>query len=166
MRARLSPMARGYLSRAAEECAEVSAELRVLLKQEAVRRVRINLDLSIRDQAREQVRVMRQDHGVAVAVGHQHGHVDGAHSLQQRVIRDPPGTDGVILGLACFPGRCLVSALSSSEHALQDMLAGLPARRRLREKYVEVLVWAGFWCADRADDVCSPAVHSGRTLRR
>src|SRR5260370_25902499 len=115
MRARLSPMARGYLSRAAEECADVSGELRVMLKQEAVRRVRINLDLSVRDQAREQVRVMRQDHGVAVAVGHQHGHVDGAQSLQERVIRDPPGTAGVTLGLACFPGRGLVSALCPSD---------------------------------------------------
>ena len=38
-------MARGYLSTVAEERLDVSGELRVMLKQETVRRVRIDLHL-------------------------------------------------------------------------------------------------------------------------
>jgi len=45
--------------------------------------------LGVRDQAREQVGVVRQDHRVAVAVGHEHRHVDGAQPLQSRVIGIP-----------------------------------------------------------------------------
>src|SRR5438876_6735568 len=54
-----------------KEGLDVSGELRVVLEQEPVRRVRVKLHAGLRDQAREQVGVMRQDHRVAVAVRHE-----------------------------------------------------------------------------------------------
>jgi hypothetical protein len=44
----------------------------------------------VREQARDEVRVARRDHRVAVAVGHEHRLFDGRQPLQLRVIRDPP----------------------------------------------------------------------------
>src|SRR5579871_121833 len=65
----------------------------------------------LRDQACDQVRIVRQDHRVAVAVGHEYRLVDAAEPLQQGVIRDSPGADRVVLRLAGGPGGRLVSVL-------------------------------------------------------
>src|SRR5271170_1617377 len=52
-------------ARAAEESADVGGELGVVLEQESVCRVGVDLQLSPRDQAGQQVGVVRQDHRVA-----------------------------------------------------------------------------------------------------
>src|SRR5580692_430010 len=57
------------LAGVAEECITVGGELRVVLEQEPVCRVRVDLHPSLRDQAREQVRIVRKDHRIAVAAG-------------------------------------------------------------------------------------------------
>src|SRR6202522_2076634 len=110
--------ARRRLAAIAEEGLAISGELRVMLEQEPVRRVRVDLHPSLRDQAGQQVRVMRQDHRVAVAVGHEDRQVDGAQPLQQGVIGDTPGTNRVVLSLARLPGCCLVPVLCPGEHPL------------------------------------------------
>ena len=66
-----------------------------MLKQEPVGRVGVDLDPGLRDQAREQVQIVRQDHRIAVAVRDQHRQADAAQSLQQGMVRDPPGADRV-----------------------------------------------------------------------
>ncbi len=64
--------------RAGQESLDVGGELRVMLKEETMGRARVNLHPGLGDQTCEQVRVMRQDHGVAVAVRNEHRHLDGA----------------------------------------------------------------------------------------
>ena len=117
------------LVRLGQESIDVGGELGVMLEQEPVRRVEVNLHRSLRDQARDQVGIVRQDHWVAVAVRHKYRPVDTAQSLQQRVIRDPPGADRVVLRLAGGPGCRLVPVLGPGIDAPQYFLAGLPARR-------------------------------------
>jgi NhaP-type Na+/H+ or K+/H+ antiporter len=65
-----------------KERVDVTGDLLVVLEQESVRRVRVDLHLRLRDQAGEQVGEVRQDHRVAVAVGHEDGHADRADALQ------------------------------------------------------------------------------------
>src|ERR1700734_1014267 len=65
-----------------KKCVDVGGELGVVLEQEPVRRVGVDLDLCVRDQAGEQGGEVGQDHRVAVAVGHEHRHADGAEPLQ------------------------------------------------------------------------------------
>ena len=82
-----------------KEILHVRGELSVVLEQEPMRRVGVDLELRTRNQSRQQVREVRQDHGVAVAIGDEHAVLDGAESLQQRVVRYAPGTHRVVLGL-------------------------------------------------------------------
>jgi hypothetical protein len=59
-----------------EEQIDVACKVSVVLKEESMRRVWVDLDLRIRNEPGEQVRVSRQDHGVAVPIGNEHGMVD------------------------------------------------------------------------------------------
>jgi hypothetical protein len=93
----------GHSAAAVQEGLDVGGELGVVLEQEPVRGVGVDLDPGARDQAGEQVGVVRQDHRVAVAVGHEHRHLQVAEPLQLRVIGDPPGADRVVLHLAGRP---------------------------------------------------------------
>src|SRR4029077_6368944 len=52
---------------AGQEGVDVVRELRVVLEEEAVRRVRVDLQTRLWDETGEQVGVAREDHGVAVA---------------------------------------------------------------------------------------------------
>ena len=76
-----------------EERPDVGGKLGVMLEQEAVRRVGVDLQPRVRDQAREQEGVPGQDHRVAVAVGHEHRHAERAQPLQQGVLGDSPGAE-------------------------------------------------------------------------
>src|SRR6185312_13473244 len=127
-----------HLTRLAEEDLDVSGELRVMLEQEPVRRVRVDLHPGLRDQAGQKIGVVRQDHRVAVAVGHEHRHGYSAQSLEQRVIGDPPGAHRVVLRFARRPGCRRVPVLGPGVHALRGFLAGLPAGRGSGEEDVEV----------------------------
>jgi hypothetical protein len=71
---------------------------------------------------------MGKDHRVTVAVGHQDRLIDRAESLQQCVIRDAPGADGVVLSLSCLPRRRLVCLARPAEQAFQDLLRSPLAR--------------------------------------
>jgi hypothetical protein len=66
-----------------EEGFDICGEFGVVLEKESVCRVGVDLDLSLRDEACEQIGVVRQDHWVAVTVGNEDGHLDRAHSLQE-----------------------------------------------------------------------------------
>src|SRR6185312_16753756 len=79
-----------HLTRLAEEDLDVSGELRVMLEQEPVRRVRVDLHPGLRDQARQQVGVVRRDHRVAVAVGHEHRQLQAAERSTAHRTRDGP----------------------------------------------------------------------------
>lgn len=65
-----------------EELAHVSSELAVVLEQKAVSRVFIELDQGMGNQSRQQVRIVGEDHRVTIAVGDEHRHLYGAHSLK------------------------------------------------------------------------------------
>jgi hypothetical protein len=67
----------GGLCWLAQELGDVGGERGVVLEEEPVRGVRVDLQLCLGDQASQQVGVARQDHGVAVAVGDEHGHLKG-----------------------------------------------------------------------------------------
>ena len=83
----------------------------MVLKEEPVGRVRVDLQPRLWDKTRYQVAVVRQDHGVTVAVRNEHRHLDRTESLQETVVWDPPRANGVILSQAGFPGRRPVSVL-------------------------------------------------------
>ena len=68
--------------RPAQECVDVTSELGVMLEQEPVGCVGVDLDAGLWNQAREQVRIVRQDHRIGIAVRDEHRHVDSSHSLQ------------------------------------------------------------------------------------
>src|SRR6202022_3628808 len=78
-----------------QETLDIISELAVVLKQKAMRRVRVYLHAGLWNQACKQVRVMGKNHGVAVTVRHEHRQVDRAYSLQHAVIRNSPCTNGV-----------------------------------------------------------------------
>ena len=61
----------------------VGSELAVVLEEEAVGRVGVDRDPRVREEPGQQVRVAREDHGVAVAVGDEHREIDRGDSLQQ-----------------------------------------------------------------------------------
>ena len=108
---------------------------------------------------------MRQDHRVAVAVRHEHRHVDGAEPLEQGVI----GIPHVQTASYCASRVAQVVALSRSSvrACMRCRLAGRPPARRGRgEEDIEVFPGPGFGGADGADDLGGPAVHAGRALRR
>jgi hypothetical protein len=56
-----------------QERVDIGRELGVMLEQEAVCCVRVDLDPRVRNEACQQVRLVRRDHGIAVAVGHEYG---------------------------------------------------------------------------------------------
>jgi hypothetical protein len=85
----------------------------VVLKEEAVGRVRVDLQPSLWDKACNQVTVERQDHGVAVAVCNEHRHIDCTQSLQEAEVWAAPRADRVILSKAGLPGRRAISVLLS-----------------------------------------------------
>ena len=148
-----------------EERVDVAGELGVVLEQEPVRRVRVDLHLRLRDQAGEQVGEVRQDHRVAVAVGHEHGHADRADPLQLAVIRDAPVAHGVVLSLPGLPGRLLVPIVAPCGQPPQGLHARLPARGRAREEDAEVPVGIGLGLAHGSDHLGCPAVHPGGAAR-
>src|SRR6185312_17424437 len=67
---------------AAKELLHVGGKLGVVLEQEPMRRVGVDLELGPRNQSREQVGEMRQDHGVTLTVGDEHTVRNGTESLQ------------------------------------------------------------------------------------
>ena len=83
----------------------VGCETAVVLEEKAVSRVRVDRDLGSAEEPDQQVRVAGKDHRVAVAVGDEHGEVDRSDSLEQRMVRDTPRADGVVLCLARLPRR-------------------------------------------------------------
>src|SRR5579862_1914500 len=85
-------------TRFAQERIDVTGKLGVVLEEEPVRRVRIYLDAGLGHEAGEEVGVMGQDHGIAIAVGYEHRPADTAQPLQERVVRDSPVTNSVVLG--------------------------------------------------------------------
>ena len=87
------------LVRLGQKGLDVGGELGVVLEQEPVGRVEVDLQPGPRDQAGEQPGVARQDHRVAVAVGHEDRVLDGGDPLQRRVVGDAPVADRVVLGL-------------------------------------------------------------------
>ena len=150
--------------RLGEECPDVGGELGVMLEQEAVRRVGVDLQPRVRDQAREQVRVPGQDHRVAVAVRHEHRHADGAQPLQQGVLGDSPGADSVVLRLTGSPRGRLVPVVGPGVHAPQGLPARLQAGRRPGEEHIQVGLGVAVRRADRADHLGRPAVHAAAPL--
>ena len=106
---------------------DIGGKFVVMLKQETVGRVRVDLQLSLRDKTRDQVAVVGMDHRVAVAVCHQRWHLDGTKPLQETVVWAPPRANGVILRQAGLPGRGPVSVLLPGRHPLQRLLSRLPA---------------------------------------
>src|ERR1039457_6903437 len=101
-----------------QELRYVGGELGVVLEEEPVGRVRVDLQPGLRDQAGEQVGVARQDHRVAVAVGDEHRHLDGAQPLERRVVRDAPGAHRVVLRFAGRPAGYLVAVLGPRSSVL------------------------------------------------
>jgi hypothetical protein len=76
-----------------EEPVRVGGELLVVLEEEAVRRVRVELQPRVRQQPRQQVRIAREDHRVAIAVRDEDRQLDPRHTLQECVVRDAPAAD-------------------------------------------------------------------------
>ena len=96
----------------------------MVLEEEAVRRVRVDLHARVGDESRQQVGVAREDHGVAVAVGHEHGLVDRRDPLEQGVVRLSPGAHRVVLRQPGLPaGRCVAVDRARAEHAAGDLAA-------------------------------------------
>src|ERR1700719_3706533 len=100
-----------------------------MLEQETVRRVAVDLYPGVRDQAAEQVGVVRQDHRVAVAIRHEHRHLQAAEPLEHRVVGDSPCAYRVILRLTTRPGCWRVPVLGPGVDTPKYFLASLPARR-------------------------------------
>src|SRR3954468_9455366 len=75
---------------AGQESVDVGGELGVVLEEEAVRRVRVDLEMRPWDEAGEQIGVARRNHWVAVTVGDEHRLVDRRDPLEQRVVRLSP----------------------------------------------------------------------------
>ena len=123
---------------AGEEGVHVGGELAVVLEEEAVGRVRVDREPRVREEPGQEVRVARQDHRVAVAVGDEHREVDRGDALEQRVVGDAPRADGVVLRLAGLPGRRLVSVGRPPEDAPGGLLACLATRVRRGEEDGEV----------------------------
>src|SRR5437899_745199 len=96
-------------TRLRDEHVDVGGELAVVLEEKAVGRVRVDLDPRVREEPGQEVRVTGQDHRVAVAVGNEDREFDRGDALEQRVVGNAPGADGVILRLARLPGRRFVS---------------------------------------------------------
>src|SRR6266849_7760283 len=92
-----------------EERVHVVGELPLVLEEKAVGGVRIDLDPRVREEPGQEIRVTRQDHRVAVAVGHEDREIDRADSLELRVVGNPPRADGVVLRLAGLARRRLVA---------------------------------------------------------
>src|SRR5271166_4281860 len=99
----------------------VCCELLVVLEEEPMRGVRVDLDLSLWQQAGQEVRVVRLDHGVAVPIGNEHGQLDGTKPLQPGVVRDAPGADCVVLGLAYLPRGWRVAVFSPGVDAVEGL---------------------------------------------
>ena len=68
----------------------IGGELAVVLEEKAMRRVWVDREPRVGQEPCQQVRVTRQDHRVAVAVGDEHRQVDGGEALEQRVVGDAP----------------------------------------------------------------------------
>jgi putative transposase len=102
------------------------------------------------------VRVARLDHRVAVAVREEHRELDCGDSLEQRVVRDAPRADGVLLRLAGLPRRRLVAVgRPSSEDAPGRLPAGLATGLGAGEEDGEVALEESILAADffRVDTV-------------
>ena len=149
-----------------QERLDVGGELGVMLEQEPVRRVRVDLQPRVREQTREQVRVAGQDHRVAVAVRHEHRHLERADPLQQGVVGDPPGAHRVVLRFTGRPRHRLVPVVGPGVDAPCRFLARLHAGRRPGEEHAQVALGGGVRRTDRGHHLGRPAVHAGRALRR
>ncbi len=105
-------------------------------------------------------------HRVAVAVRHEHRHVQGTDPLEQCVMGDTP----VQTASYCASRVAHVVASSrSSVLAYMRRSACWPAFQaggRRGEEHDQVCLGPGLRCADRADDLGRPAMHAGRALGR
>ena len=61
----------------------LGSELAVVLEEEAVGGVGVDREPPVREESGQQMRVAREDHGIAVAVGNQHREIDCSDPLQQ-----------------------------------------------------------------------------------
>ena len=84
---------------------DVGSELAVMLEEEAVRRVRVDLDPRVREEPRPTLSVAREDHRVAVAVRDALGLMEGTdeltcadrNTLQDRLARNPLPVPGDVV---------------------------------------------------------------------
>src|ERR1700729_4211078 len=107
---------------------DISGKLDMMLKKKAMGCVRVDLHPCLGNQSGEQIRVVREDHRVAVTGGDEQWHLDGIEPLQQRVVGNSPRTDCVVLGLAGFPRCRLVAILRLAEDAARGLLSCLETR--------------------------------------
>src|SRR3954468_399217 len=106
----------------------------MVLEEEPMSRVRVDDEPCVRQKAGQQVRVARQDHWVAVAVGDEHRTLDPSDSLEQRMVGNAPRADRVVLSLAGLPVRRFVLVASPAEDPPRSLLT----RRRGCEEDAEI----------------------------
>ena len=112
-----------FRSCAGQEGVDVGGELGVVLEEEAVRRVRVDLQTRVGDEAGQQIGVAREDHRVAVAVGHEHGLVDRRDPLEQGVVWLSPGAYRVVLRQPGLPaGRRVAVDRARPVDPAEDLL--------------------------------------------
>ena len=131
-----------------------------------MRRVRIELQPRVRQEARQQVRVAREDHRIAVAVGDEDRLPDPRHPLEQRVFGMPQAQ------MASYWAWRVCQLVGSSRFAVPPKMrpaASWPAARLVSvgaKKTSRYPCGFGSRRADRGDHLGSPAPHARCTLRR
>ena len=108
--------------------------------------------------------IVGQDRGIAVAVGDEHRHVEGADPLQQTVIRDPAGAYRVVLRLSGLPGCGLVSIFGPGREPSEGFLARLAASGRAVKNTLTYPSGLGLVPPTASITSGAPAVHAGRAL--
>src|SRR5277367_6663422 len=135
----------------------------MMLKQEPVSRVRVDLQLRLRYETCQQVRVVRKNHWVAVPVGDEYRHLNPAHSFEERVVWDTPATYGVVLRFAGRPIRRNIDILRPTEDPIRCFSSCGLARRSLCEEHAHIALGTGVFPAHSADHVRRPTVHPCRS---
>src|ERR1700733_8824280 len=107
----------------------------MVLEKEAVRRVWVDLQSRLWNEACQQIGVAREDHGVAVAVGHEHRLLDCRNPLEQGVVWLSPCAYRVVLPKPGLPvGRLVAVDSARPKEPAEDFLSCRPARRGAGEE--------------------------------
>src|SRR5262249_9153785 len=91
-----------FASRSAQELKDVACEQLRILKEETMPRFSIENELCIGQALRQDIGVVRMDHDVERAVGHEYGDRDLAKAWQSRIDPLAPGSQGRELSFYTF----------------------------------------------------------------